>query len=87
MKEVNELSLMKDDCIDRKAKVLAAFEELQPGESIIIINNVDPKPLIEFMNQKHSENFDYEYLSKKENEFKIQISKKSGSCCGFCGGH
>lgn len=63
---------------ERHPKIHAAFEELDPGESLTIVNDHEPKPLFyEF--QAEVESFDvdgYEVERSGENEFRAQFPKR-----------
>lgn len=84
MSEIKEINLATSECSDRRSQVLSEYGALAPGESLVIVNGFDPVPLLELLNQKFSGEFSYEYLKKDPSEYKIQLNKKSSSCCGFC---
>ena len=85
MKVTKEMDLSSPECADKKEKVLSAYDSLEPGESMVIVNNVDPRPLLNSLMQKYPAEFSYDYLKQDTDYFKIQLNK-SGACCGVCGG-
>lgn len=85
MRPMTELNVSNISCDVKHGMIFKQYEELNPGESFILINDHDPKPLITQFISKHGEEFEHEYLLKGPNEWKLKFSKKNKkSCCGCC---
>jgi len=63
---------------ERHPKIIAEFEQLEPGESLTLINDHDPKPLFYEM-QAERDAFDtdnYELTKEGSNRFVAEFPKK-----------
>jgi uncharacterized protein (DUF2249 family) len=71
---------------DRHPFIFQSFDNLQGGDSLIIINTHDPIPLLRQLQEDRPEQFSHEYLLQGPKEWRVRISKiKKEGCCGFCG--
>ena len=77
---------------DRHAVIFARFDEPPAGESTVLINVHDPKPLHGQFQIRSANAFSWDYLETGPNVWRVQIGKKAiasgGSCCsggGCCG--
>ena len=69
----------------RHSFIFNKFDELAEGDSIVIVNNHDPKPLLHQFGEQRTGQFAEEYLEKGPSIWKLKImKKKSEGCCGFC---
>lgn len=84
METMKEIHVGKCECADKKKLVVAEFEKISPGESFVLVNSVDPRPLIEFLEKEYSNQFSYKYMDKLGSEFRVAFYKNKTSCCGFC---
>lgn len=66
---------------ERHPLIFGTFDELQPGETLLLINDHDPKPLYHQFQARHSGRFWWEYLVKGPEEWRVRIGKV-GLCCG-----
>jgi uncharacterized protein (DUF2249 family) len=77
---------------ERHSKAFSLFHALAEGESFILINDHDPRPLNYQFESKHNNAFDWTYLEQGPELWKIRITKTAsesrskGTCCGSCGG-
>ena len=81
---------------ERHPLIFGRFDALQPGESLLRINDHDPRPLYYQFNERRSKQFDWIYLRSGPDLWHVQIGKTredtpetmAGSCCsgGACGG-
>ncbi len=55
--------------------IFARFEELKSGESFILLNDHDPKPLYYQMEAESKEPFKWEYLEKGPDDWKVRVIK------------
>ncbi|HWU42083.1 MAG TPA: DUF2249 domain-containing protein [Bdellovibrio sp.] len=70
----------------RHKHIIQTFENLAPGEALVIIHSHDPKPLIQQMRDLYNNLLEVEYLlSGPEWQVRFKKMKKEG-CCGCCGG-
>ncbi|HEX7674765.1 MAG TPA: DUF2249 domain-containing protein [Bdellovibrio sp.] len=69
----------------RHSFILQSFENLEPGEALVIINTHDPIPLIRQMQDIHGPQLGIEYLAKGPTEWQVRfIKNKVEGCCGCC---
>lgn len=81
---------------ERHPLVFGCFDALQPGASLQLINDHDPRPLYYQLQDRCAGQFDWTYLQAGPDLWRVQIGKTSvakadafaGSCCsgGACGG-
>lgn len=56
--------------------IFAKFDKLEPGQSFVLRNDHDPKPLYYQLLEFRGDVFDWEYLEEGPEVFRIKISKK-----------
>ena len=61
----------------KHALIFDVFENQKPGESFIIHNNHDPKPVYYQLQSMHGDVFTWEYLQEGPNWWDIRVSKKA----------
>ena len=81
---------------DRHPVIFGRFDALQPGETLLLVNDHDPRPLHQQFEQRCAGQFDWTYLRNGPALWHVQIGKKrldtpeafAASCCsgGACGG-
>lgn len=72
---------------ERHAYIFQSFDNLEGGESIVIVNNHDPVPLLRQFESLKTDQFEYNYLESGPVQWQLKITKKKKEgCCGFCGG-
>lgn len=70
---------------ERHNFIFSTFDCLETGESLTIINNHDPKPLLIQFNEMRTNLFITEYLMEGPQEWKVKLTKKmKEGCCGCC---
>lgn len=70
----------------RHAFIFLSFDNLQAGESLLIVNDHDPLPLLRQFRESRAEQFVDEYLQSGPTEWQVRLTKKKKEgCCGFCG--
>ena len=60
---------------ERHPKIFGTWEELPPGESILLVNDHDPVPLYYQFAAEHLGSFRWEYLEQGPDVFRVRISK------------
>jgi uncharacterized protein (DUF2249 family) len=72
MKELNVSNIVPKE---RHPLIFRTFDELREGESFILINDHDPKPLYyQFLHERPG-HFEWEYIQQGPNDWKVKISK------------
>lgn len=74
-KEVERLNVTAIEPKFKHPTIFQYFDALQPGESFIIENDHDPKPLYYELIAERGDIFTWEYLLKGPELFEVQISK------------
>jgi uncharacterized protein (DUF2249 family) len=88
----NSLDIREIAPRDRHAVIFARFDELPAGDSFVLINDHDPRPLHGQFSIRSANSFSWEYLEAGPDVWRVQIGKKAksggGGCCsgGGCGG-
>ncbi|HEX6305467.1 MAG TPA: DUF2249 domain-containing protein [Anaerolineales bacterium] len=59
----------------RHPQIFKAFESLEPGESFILVNDHDPKPLFYQFKFEREGEFTWEYLEEGPQDWRVQIGK------------
>lgn len=76
---------------ERHLMIFTRFEALQPGQSLQLINDHDPKPLHDQFQIRSADGFSWDYLEAGPDVWRVQIGKKAavtsnccsgGACCG-----
>ena len=60
----------------RHSTIFQAFDEIQPGEHLVIHNNHDPKPVYHQMQQLRGDTFDWEYLQTGPEWWDVLVTKR-----------
>jgi uncharacterized protein (DUF2249 family) len=63
---------------DRHPQIFARFDALQPGESFILVNDHDPRPLWYQFNAERSDQFTWTPLEQGPDVWQIEI-KRTGA--------
>lgn len=76
---------------ERHPLIFSTFNGLRAGESMMLVNDHDPKPLQYQFEAELAGRFAWEYLLSGPDEWRVRITKKAkhgqdGVCCGSCGG-
>jgi len=70
------LNIPKVEPQQKHALIFKVFETQKSGESFIIHNNHDPKPVYYQLQALHGDTFDWEYLQQGPEWWDIRVSKK-----------
>jgi uncharacterized protein (DUF2249 family) len=60
---------------DKHPTIFQTFAALAPGESFVIVNDHDPKPLHYQFMYEHEGEFGWEYLEQGPEVWRVQISR------------
>ena len=68
---------------DRHPKIFGTWEELAPGQAILLVNDHDPVPLYYQFAAEQTGQFRWEYLEQGPQVFRVRISKGDFAEPGF----
>ena len=72
MKELNVTEIIPKE---RHPLIFSTFDGLKSGESFILVNDHDPKPLhYQFMHEREG-HFSWEYLEQGPDRWRVKITK------------
>ncbi|MDT7894398.1 MAG: DUF2249 domain-containing protein [Armatimonadota bacterium] len=60
---------------DRHSLIFQTFEALKPGESFVLVNDHDPKPLYYEFQYERQGQFTWEYLERGPEVWRVRIGK------------
>ena len=72
---VNKFDVRPFPPAKRHDMVFEAFDDLNPGEAFVFINDHDPKPLYYQMEAENDVAFNWEYLEVMPEEWKVKVMK------------
>jgi len=61
---------------DKHPKIFEVFDSLAPGESMIIINDHDPRPLRYQFEFERPGKFEWQYLEEGPEVWRVEIKRK-----------
>lgn len=59
----------------RHSEIFATFGDLRPGESFVLVNDHDPKPLFYQFNAEHAGAFSWDYLEEGPEVWRVRIGR------------
>jgi uncharacterized protein (DUF2249 family) len=59
----------------RHPLIFSTFDDLRPGESFVLINDHDPKPLFYQFQAERDGQFRWDYLANGPEEWQVQITR------------
>lgn len=72
---MKELNLVNMPPFERHPLIFKTFDELKKGESFVLINDHDPKPLYyQFLHERENQ-FTWEYLEQGPKVWKVKMAK------------
>ena len=75
MEENDVLDIRSIPPIDRHPLIFERFEGLAPGESFILVNDHDPKPLYYQFEAERTDQFTWEYLEQGPEAWRVRIGR------------
>lgn len=60
---------------ERHPLIFGSFDELAPGEALLLINDHDPKPLFYQFQAESKDEFTWEYLESGPDVWQVRIGK------------
>ena len=61
---------------ERHPKIFGTYQELAPGDSFVLVNDHDPKPLYYQFQAEHTGHFEWSYLETGPEVWRVRIGKK-----------
>lgn len=74
--ELQELDIRPVPVREKHPTIFATFDALKNGEGFQLVNDHDPMPLYYQFNVERPNQFDWEYVEKGPEVWKVKISKK-----------
>ena len=59
----------------RHPRIFGSYARLAPGESFVLVNNHDPKPLRREFQATYPDQFDWEYLEAGPDRWRVRIGR------------
>jgi len=78
MEETNTLDIRLLPPIQRHPLIFQRFEALAPGESFVLVNDHDPKPLYYQFQAEHTGEFTWEYLEQGPAVWQVRLGRANG---------
>ncbi|TPO11835.1 DUF2249 domain-containing protein [Mesorhizobium sp. B1-1-5] len=72
--------------VERHARIFAIAEALAGGQSFVIVNDHDPRPLRYQMEVRYPGLFGWEYLQQGPDIWRVEIKRLHSSGCDCCCG-
>lgn len=76
---IPELDVRDHPPAERHEKIFEQFENLEPGEAFILVNDHDPEPLYYQFEAEREGTFDWTYLQEGPEAWRVKISKTAPS--------
>jgi uncharacterized protein (DUF2249 family) len=78
MESFNALDIRALPPIQRHPLIFERFEALAPGESFVLVNDHDPKPLFYQFQAERTGEFTWEYLEQGPKVWQVRLGKANG---------
>lgn len=79
MQQENTLDIRTLPPVQRHPLIFQRFEALAPGESFILVNDHDPKPLYYQFSAERSGEFTWEYLEQGPQVWRVRLGRSNGA--------
>lgn len=79
MEQDNTLDIRQLPPIQRHPLIFQRFEALAPGESFILVNDHDPKPLFYQFQAERTGEFTWEYLEEGPAVWQVRLGRANGA--------
>ena len=66
---------------DKHPTIFRTFDGLTSGQSMILVNDHDPRPLRYQLAAERPETFEWTYQQQGPDVWRVQISRVAGHCC------
>lgn len=79
MTALRELDVRDVPPLRRHPQIFQTFDALSPGETFVLVNDHDPKPLLYQFQFEHAGEFDWSVLENGPERFRVEIRRRSGA--------
>lgn len=69
---------------ERHPLIFSTFQALPDGGAMQLVNDHDPQPLFDQFQEKFAGKFNWEYIEKGPETWRVRIGKPARHCCGGC---
>lgn len=77
--DTNELDVRTEPPVNRHKLIFATYGALSDGESFVLVNDHDPKPLYYQFAAEHAGRFSWDYLESGPEVWKVRIGRAAGN--------
>lgn len=70
---------------ERHPLIFSTFDNLLPGDALLLINDHDPKPLFYQFQAESKNEFTWDYLEKGPDVWRVRIGKAENAAPRVCG--
>ncbi|MFW6097483.1 MAG: DUF2249 domain-containing protein [Chloroflexota bacterium] len=78
MQQDNTLDIRPLPPVQRHPLIFQRFETLAPGESFVLVNDHDPKPLFYQFQAERSGEFTWDYLEQGPEVWRVELGRSNG---------
>ncbi len=75
MEQTNVLDIRAIPPVQRHPLIFQSFDALEPGESFVLVNDHDPKPLYYQFQAELTDQFTWEYLEKGPQVWQVRLGR------------
>ncbi|MDE2150523.1 MAG: DUF2249 domain-containing protein [Gammaproteobacteria bacterium] len=61
--------------MERHRRIFETYHKLKPGESFVLVNDHDPKPLYYQFDAEHKGHFSWKYLEQGPSTWRVEIGR------------
>ncbi|MFP4596809.1 MAG: DUF2249 domain-containing protein [Persicimonas sp.] len=77
MSDVQELDVTQIEPRQKHPTIFRTFDALDEGESFVLVNDHDPKPLRYQFQAERPDAFDWEYLEQGPGTWKVRLTRNA----------
>lgn len=67
---------------EKHPTIFRTFDQMDPGKTLLLINDHDPKPLYYQFTAERAGHFEWNYVERGPQVWRVEIAKKAGCGCG-----
>lgn len=79
--QVEDMDVRQLAPAQRHQQIFARIAQLEPGETFVLANDHDPKPLRYQLDAEEPGQITWEYLAEGPEVWRVQIGRVAGHCC------
>ena len=70
---------------ERHPLIFGTFDQLSPGDALLLVNDHDPKPLFYQFQAESKNEFTWDYLEQGPDVWRVRIGKSPNATAKACG--